>query len=84
VNRKTTTGRQIGETQKISIQEALQLYTINAAYHSFDEDTLGTIEEGKLADFVVLGEDIMNIDSSKIKDIPIKMTIVGGKIVYER
>jgi predicted amidohydrolase YtcJ len=84
VNRKTKTGKPIGETQKISIQEALRLYTINAAYHSFDEDTLGTIEEGKLADFVVLGRDILNVDPSEIKEIPIEMTIVEGKVVYER
>ncbi|MHA2303817.1 MAG: amidohydrolase [Candidatus Hodarchaeales archaeon] len=84
VNRKTKTGRSIGETQKISIHEALRLYTINAAYHSFDEDTLGSIEEGKLADFVILGKDILTVDSSKIKDIPIEMTIVEGKIVYKR
>lgn len=84
VNRKTKTGKPIGETQKISIHEALRLYTINAAYHSFDEDTLGTIEVGKLADFVVLGKNILKVDSSEIKDIPIEMTIVGGEIVYAR
>ncbi len=84
VNRKTKMGKNIGSTQKISVQEALRLYTINAAYHSFDEEKLGTIEEGKLADFVLLGEDILHIDESKIKDIPIEMTFVGGKIVYQK
>jgi len=50
----------------------------------FDEDKLGSIEDGKLADMVVLGEDILEISTEKIKDIPIEMTIIEGQIVYER
>ena len=64
--------------------EALKLYTINAAYHSFDEDLLGSIEKGKGADFVVLGEDILTVPPETIVDIPIDMTIVGGKVVYRK
>jgi predicted amidohydrolase YtcJ len=64
--------------------EALRLYTINSAYQSFDEDRLGSIEEGKLADFVVLGRDILTVPDEEIKDIPVDATIVSGKIVYER
>jgi predicted amidohydrolase YtcJ len=84
VNRKTKSGKPIGSTQKITVQEALRLYTINAAYHSFDENHLGSIEVGKLADFVVLGKDILNVDPSEIIDIPIEMTIIGGEIVYDK
>ena len=68
----------------ITIIEALKLYTINAAYHSFDEDKLGSIEIGKLADLVVLGEDILTVSSEKIIDIPIDMTIIEGNIVFKR
>ncbi len=84
VNRKTKAGKPIGQSQKISINEAIKMYTINAAYHSFDEDKLGSIEVGKYADFVVLGEDILNIPTEDIMTIPIEMTIIEGKIVYNR
>jgi predicted amidohydrolase YtcJ len=84
VNRTTKAGKPIGQSQKISVMEALKLYTINAAYHSFDEDRLGSIEVGMLADFVVLGRDILTIPTEEIVDIPVDMTIVGGKTVYQR
>jgi predicted amidohydrolase YtcJ len=83
VNRKTKAGKPIGISQKITVLEALKLYTINAAYHSFDEDILGSIELNKLADFVVLEEDILTVPPERIKDIPIFMTIVDGNIIYQ-
>jgi predicted amidohydrolase YtcJ len=82
VNRKTKLGKSIGESQKISIIEALKLYTIFAAYHSYDEDLLGSIEVGKLADMVVLNDDIITISQDKIIDIKVKMTIIEGNIVF--
>jgi len=84
VNRTTKAGKPIGRSQRITVMEALRLYTINSAYQSFDEDRLGSIEEGKLADFVILGRDILTIPTTEIKDIPVDATIVGGKIVYEK
>ena len=84
VNRKTKFGKNIGQSQKITVMEALKLYTTHAAYHSFDENNLGSIEPGKLADMVVLGEDILTIPSENIIDIPIDMTIIDGKIIYNR
>ena len=84
VNRTTKAGKSIGQSQRVTVMEALRLYTVNSAYHSFDEDCLGSIEEGKLADFVILGRDILTIPKEEIKDIPIDATIVGGKVVYER
>jgi len=84
VNRTTKAGRPIGQSQKVSVMEALKLYTINAAYQQLDEDKLGSIEPGKLADFVVLGEDILTVSTNRIINIPIDMTIVGGKIVFNR
>jgi hypothetical protein len=68
----------------VSVMEALKLYTINAAYQSFDEDRLGSIEVGKLADMVVLGQDIMTASPEKIMDTSVDMTIIDGKVVYER
>lgn len=83
VNRVTKAGKPIGQSQKITVMEALKLYTNNAAYQSFDEDVLGSIEVGKLADMVVLGEDILTVSTEKIIDIPIDITLVEGKVVYQ-
>jgi hypothetical protein len=69
--------------QCISVEEALRLITINSAYNSFEEDTKGSIAAGKLADFVVLSQDILEIPSGKIAETEVEMTIVGGKIVYQ-
>jgi len=84
VNRRTAKGVSVGESQKITVMEAIRLYTINAAYHSFDEEVMGSIEVGKYADFVVLGDDILNVPSERIINVPIDMTIVGGRIVSQR
>jgi predicted amidohydrolase YtcJ len=84
VNRTTKAGKPIGKSQKVSVMEALKLYTINAAYQQLDEDRLGSIETGKLADMVVLGEDILTVPTEKIIDTPINMTLIDGKVVYDR
>ncbi|MCJ7608466.1 amidohydrolase [Candidatus Bathyarchaeota archaeon] len=84
VNRRTRTGKPLGQSQRISVTEALSLYTSNAAYHSFDENDLGSIESGKLADMVILGIDLLTAPSETIKDIPVDATIMGGRITHER
>lgn len=83
VTRVDSDGRLWGASQKISVQEALEIYTINGAYASFEEDIKGSIEVGKLADLVVLGADPTQVDPMTIKDIPVVRTIVGGVTVYE-
>jgi len=70
--------------QKISIQEALKAYTINAACATFEQDVKGSIKKGKLADITVLDRNLMEIDPKDILNTTVEMTIVGGKIVYER
>ena len=84
VTRTTKGGRPIGRSQRILPIEALKLYTINAAYQQFDEDRLGSIEVGKLADMLVLGEDLLTVPAETIKDIPIDTTIIDGRVVYRR
>lgn len=69
--------------ERLSVDEALRMFGYEAAYASFDEHQKGTLEVGKLADLVVLGEDICTVDPHNIKDIPVLKTIVGGKVVYE-
>jgi len=70
--------------QKLTIEEAIKSYTINGAYAAFQENVKGSIEPGKLADMVVLSDDILTIDPVKIKDVKVDMTIFDGKIVYKR
>jgi predicted amidohydrolase YtcJ len=70
--------------QKITVEEAMRAYTKDAAYASFDENIKGTLEPGKLADFVVLDQDITSIDPVMIRDTKILQTYVAGKRVYER
>ena len=69
--------------QKITVEQALKAYTLNAAYTSFEEHDKGSLEVGKLGDFVLLGEDIRKIAPEKIKDVKIVMTVVGGKVVFK-
>ena len=58
--------------------------TINNAFLTFDEKIKGSIEPGKLADLVVLPEDIMTVPAKTIESMNVLMTIVGGKVVYQR
>jgi predicted amidohydrolase YtcJ len=70
--------------ERVSVEEALRVYTVNAAFASFEEDVKGSIEVGKLADFAVLSHDPFVVKPEKIRDITVEMTIVGGKIVYSK
>ncbi len=70
--------------QKLTVNEALHGFTLGAAYASFEEDIKGSIQEGKLADMVVLSEDIYEINEDNIKDVLVEMTFVGGKLSYQR
>ena len=69
--------------ERVSVQTALELYTINAARIAFQETDRGSLEVGKLGDFVVLAEDPFEVDLSHIKDVPVEMTVIGGDIVYK-
>ncbi len=71
-------------SEKIAVEQALLAYTRDAAYSSFDENRKGTLEIGKLADFVVLDGDLRNIDPVDIPEIKVLQTYVGGKLVYTR
>jgi predicted amidohydrolase YtcJ len=72
-----------GANQRITVDEALKVNTLNGAYASHEEAIKGSISVGKLADFVVLADDPHTVDASKIKDIQIVRTVVGGKTVYQ-
>lgn len=68
--------------QKISVEQALRAYTVNNAYAGFQENKLGIIKSGMLADFVVLSENIFEIAPEKIKEVKILRTVISGKNVY--
>lgn len=76
-------GKVSGPEECITREEAIRAYTMGGAWQDHMEAVKGSIEENKLADFCVIGEDILTIDAHKIKDIPVLMTIVGGKVVYK-
>ncbi len=82
VTRKGWNGETWGANQRISVEEALGVNTINGAYASHEEAIKGSITAGKLADFVVLADDPHTIDQEKIKDIEIVRTVTGGNTVY--
>jgi predicted amidohydrolase YtcJ len=70
--------------QKLSIQEALEAYTLGSAYAEFQENEKGSITAGKLADMVLLSDDVLAIDPTRIRDVKVLKTWVGGKLVYSR
>ena len=83
VNRKTESGRVLGEHQRIPVMEAIKAVTINGAYQYFEEDTKGSIEEGKLADLVILDKDILSIDKEEIETIKVLETIKEGNTIFK-
>ena len=83
VTRKGWDNSTWGLNQRITVDEAIRVNTLNGAYASFEEKAKGSITEGKLADFVVLAEDPHTAAADRIKDIPIVRTVVGGETVYQ-
>jgi len=83
VTRTGWDGKTWGANQKISLDEAIRVNTLNGAYNSHEEGTKGSITAGKLADYVVLAEDLYSIPVDRIKDAKIIRTVVGGTTVYE-
>ena len=70
--------------QRITVEEALAAYTVEGAYASFEESDKGSLVRGKLADFVLLDRDLTRIQPETIRDAQVVMTVVGGRILFER
>ena len=83
-NRITREGKTLGPEQRISVVSALRAVTTEAAWQNFEEKRKGSIEPGKLADFVVLDRNPLAVPPMAIRDIRVLETIVGGKTVYRR
>jgi predicted amidohydrolase YtcJ len=87
VTRATIDGKQPGgwvPEQKIGAEEALRAYTVTAAYAAFEEKEKGSLEIGKLGDFVVLSDDPLSVAPAAIDKIQVDTTVVGGRVVYQR
>jgi predicted amidohydrolase YtcJ len=87
VTRRTIDGKNPGgwvPEQKISVEEALRAYTVSAAYAAFEEKEKGSLESGKLADFVVLSGDVLTVRPEQLEKIQVDTTVVGGRVVYSR
>ncbi len=86
VTRQTLAGIPLGgyePDERMTREQALRSYTIDAAYGAFEENVKGSIEAGKLADFTILSQDIMTIEASEILNTKVMMTVVGGEVVYK-
>ena len=87
VTRATLDGKNPGgwvPAQKITLAEAIEAYTMGAAYAEFQEQDKGSITAGKLADLSILGTDPFAVEPPGLRDLKVDMTIVGGRVVYER
>ena len=84
VTRESSTGLPIGTSQRITAQQALWIYTMGGAYSTFEEKLKGSIETGKLADFVVLDSDPLSSDPSAIREIQVVETWLGGRKIYSQ
>jgi len=84
VTRRDYRGREWGPNQKVSVDEALRIATVNGAYASYEENSKGSLTEGKFADFVILEQDPHDVDPNAIKDIKVARTVVGGKTMHPK
>ncbi len=84
VTRKGESGKVYGPGEAVSIKEAITMYTRNGAFLTREEKIKGTLEAGKLADMIVLPDDLLNVSPDKILNMKVDITIVGGKVLYER
>ena len=81
---QTAVAREFFPEERITVDEALRAYTIDAAYSSGEENIKGSLETGKLADLTVLSRDPRAVSANEIKDIEVEMTIIGGKVAYSK
>jgi predicted amidohydrolase YtcJ len=85
VTRATLNGKNTGgwiPEEKITLPEAIEAYTMGAAFAEFQESEKGSISPGKLADMVIVSDNIFELKPEAIRNVKVKTTIVGGKVVY--
>jgi predicted amidohydrolase YtcJ len=77
-------GEVIAPEERLSVQQALELFTRNPAYIGFEEKEKGSLEAGKFADFIVIDRDVLAIPPAQLKDVQVLQTWVGGEMIYEK
>jgi predicted amidohydrolase YtcJ len=82
--KELNSGRVIAPEERLSISQALELFTRNPAYIGFEESKKGSLEVGKLADFIVVDRDVLAIPSAQLKEVQVLQTWVGGELIYQR
>ena len=86
LTRKTREGDPPGgfvPQERVSLEDTIKAYTLGAAFAGHREKTEGSIEPGKLADLIILSQDLFKLDPSKVADMKVSLTMVGGKVVYQ-
>lgn len=83
LTRATRDGDVCGPDERVDLDTAIRMHTINGAYAEFADDVKGSLEPGKLADLVVLSEDIRRVTVTDLRDLPVALTMVGGRVAYE-
>lgn len=83
MTRATRDGDVCGPEERVDLDTAIRMHTINGAYAEFADDRKGSIEPGKFADLVVLSEDIRRVPATELRDLPVALTMVGGEVAYE-
>ena len=78
------TGDLCGAGQRVQVLDAVRMFTYNGAYASFEENIKGSLEPGKLADVVILDQDLLAYPAERVQDVKVRCTLVGGEIVYTR
>jgi predicted amidohydrolase YtcJ len=84
VLRKSPSGQIVGRHERLTMDEALHMFTSGSAWLSFEEDITGTLEIGKRADFTVFAEDPRNVPVEEVSDVAVKMTVLGGECTFRR
>jgi predicted amidohydrolase YtcJ len=84
VTRKGESGKVYGAGEAVSMKDAITMYTRSGAFLTREEKIKGTLEVGKLADMIVLPQDLLSVSPEKVLNMKVDMTIVGGKVLYER
>ncbi|WP_295687414.1 amidohydrolase family protein [uncultured Brevibacterium sp.] len=83
VNRRTAGGAEFGPAETITAEQALRAYTVDSAFASHEDTLKGDLSIGKLADFTVLSDDLLQVPAEELKDVQVGATVVGGEIRYD-
>ncbi|MGB8062156.1 MAG: amidohydrolase [Candidatus Sulfotelmatobacter sp.] len=81
--RELKTDQVVAPEERISVKQALTLYTRNGAYAGFEENSKGSLEPGKLADFIIIDRDVLSVPTDQIKNVKVLQTFVGGRKIYD-